>query len=98
MEVSQNNAESFYYIKAAMQTVKRFWYLFAISVVTFVGLAYFVNWYLQPTYEVGAVILMEEGKNPQPDASKEFMKSFSIFTPSSDIQKEILKMKFASKV
>jgi tyrosine-protein kinase Etk/Wzc len=96
MEISQqnnNNTESFYYVKAGFQTLKRFWYLFAISVVTFVGLAYFVNWYLQPTYEVGAVILIEEGKNPQPDASKEFMKSFSIFSPTSDIQKEILKMK-----
>lgn len=91
--VQQTSAENFYYLKAAVQTLKRFWYLFAISVFTFVGLAYFINWYLQPTYEVQAVILMEEGKNPQPDASKEFMKSFSIFSPTSDIQKEILKMK-----
>ncbi|HET6226394.1 MAG TPA: polysaccharide biosynthesis tyrosine autokinase [Bacteroidia bacterium] len=97
MDVTQQpiatSAENFYYIKSALQTAKRFWYLFAISVITFVGLAYFVNWYVQPTYEVGTVILMEEGKNPTPDASKEFMKSFSIFSPTSDIQKEILKMK-----
>lgn len=92
-QATSTSAENFYYIKSALQTVKRFWYLFAISVITFVGLAYFINWYIQPTYEVGTVILMEEGKSPQPDANKEFMKSFSIFSPSSDIQKEILKMK-----
>ena len=92
-QVTTTSAENFYYIKSALQTVKRFWYLFAISVITFVGLAYFINWYLQPTYEVGTVIMMEESKSPAPDPNKEFMKTFSIFTPTSDIQKEILKMK-----
>ncbi len=93
MEVTQTSTENFYYLKSAVQTMKRFWYIFALSVVLFVGLAFFINWYIQPTYEVGSVILMEEEKNPRPDASQEFMKSFTIFSPTSDIQKEILKMK-----
>lgn len=94
MEIQQNNTESFFYVKAAFQILKRFWYLFALSIITFVSLAYFVNWYFQPTYEVSAVILINEGKNPQqPDPSKEFMKTFAIFDPTNDIQKEILKMK-----
>ena len=94
MESTPNTTESFYYLKSGFQIVKRFWYLFALSIVTFVSLAFVVNWYVQPTYEVGAVILMEEGKNPQqPDPNKEFMKSFTIFNLTGDIQKEILKMK-----
>lgn len=93
MEISQNNIDSFYYVKAGVQTIKRFWYLFVISIVAFVALAFFLNWYIQPTYEVASVILIEEGQNPKENATKEFMKSFSLFSPASDIQQEILKMK-----
>ncbi len=85
--------ESFLYIRAALNILKRYWYVFILSIALFTAIAFFINWYLEPLYEVSAVILIEENNGPVPDPSKEFMKSFSIFTPSSDIQQEILKMK-----
>ncbi|MCB0429125.1 MAG: polysaccharide biosynthesis tyrosine autokinase [Flavobacteriales bacterium] len=90
MESGQSH-ESFYYVKYALQKLKQYWYFFALSVVGFGSLAYFVNWYLQPVYEVGSLILIDEWHSSDP--SDEFMKSFSIFTPTSDINKEIRKLK-----
>ncbi|MCB0395330.1 MAG: polysaccharide biosynthesis tyrosine autokinase [Flavobacteriales bacterium] len=90
MEARQDH-ETFYYVKFALSKVKKYWYYFLISCMSFVGMAYFVNWYLQPVYEVGSLILIEGGR--QSDPSEKFMESFSIFTPSSDISKEIRKMK-----
>lgn len=90
---NQQDTESFYYVKSAIQTIQHYWYIFAISIIICLAGALFVNWYLQPSYVVGSVILIDEKQNNMPDPSQEFMKSFSIFTPISNIQQEILKMK-----
>ena len=91
---SPQDTESFYYVDLAFKTLKRYWYLFTLSIIVFVACAFFINWYVQPEFEVKSVMLIDENlNNPTPDPSKEFMKSFSIFTPVSGIQMEILKMK-----
>jgi len=88
------NTESYYYVKSAVRLIKRYWYLFGFSVVFFVGIAQCLNWYFQPVYDVGCVVLIdEEVAGNHPDPSHEFMKSFSIFTATNEIQLEILKMK-----
>jgi capsular exopolysaccharide synthesis family protein len=90
----ESNIESYYYLKSATRLLKRHWYLFAFSVAFFIGIAEFLNWYFQPVYEVGSIILIDdEVAGNKPDPSHEFMKSFSIFTAANDIQLEILKMK-----
>lgn len=100
MEIQQDS-ESFYYITAAIRRLKKYWYLFTISILMGVGAALFLNWYLIPKYEVGSVILIGDNSNPNsnaPDPSKEFMKSFSIFSAVNDIQLEVLKMKSSELV
>jgi tyrosine-protein kinase Etk/Wzc len=93
MQIEQN-PESYYYAKSAFRIVKQYWYLFIISIVFFVSIAQFLNWYFQPVYEVGSIILIdEEVAGNKPDPTHEFMKTFSIFTAANDIQLEILKMK-----
>ena len=91
---SPQDTGSFYYVDLAFKTLKRYWYVFALSIMVFVIGAFFLNWYVQPEFEVKSVMLIDENlNNPTPDPSKEFMKSFSIFSPVSGIQMEILKMK-----
>ncbi|HET7819528.1 MAG TPA: polysaccharide biosynthesis tyrosine autokinase [Bacteroidia bacterium] len=86
--------ESFYYAKVALQKVTKYWYVFLISIVFFLGLAFALNWYSRPMYEVGSVILIDGNPDSRvADPSEEFMKSFAIFSPTSDINKEIQKMK-----
>ncbi|MEO6904087.1 MAG: polysaccharide biosynthesis tyrosine autokinase [Bacteroidia bacterium] len=100
MEIQQDS-ESFYYITAAIRRLKKYWYLFAISIMMGVGAALFLNWYLIPKYEVGSVILIGDNSSPNStgaDPSKEFMKSFSIFSAVNDIQLEVLKMKSSELV
>jgi tyrosine-protein kinase Etk/Wzc len=90
----ESNIESYYYLKSASRLLKRYWYLFAFSMAFCISIAEFLNWYFQPVYEVGSIILIdEESAGNKPDPSHEFMKSFSIFTEANDIQLEILKMK-----
>jgi len=86
--------EGFYYVKVALQKIQRYWYLFVASVLGCLCVAYFINWYLQPVYEVGNMILIDSKQNPNsPDPSQEFMKSFSIFNAESEINKEMQKMR-----
>ncbi|MBA3705413.1 MAG: hypothetical protein H0W84_05795, partial [Bacteroidetes bacterium] len=85
--------ESFFYVKLAIKRFKRYWYVFALTISICMVMALLLNWYLQPLYEVSSVILIEENQNNKPAPSEEFMKSFSIFTPVSNIQQEVLKMK-----
>ncbi len=89
----QTEFESFYYVKTAFRILFRYWYVFLLSIVAFMGAAIFANWYIEPMYEVSNIILMAEDPAKATDASKEFMKSFTIFTPPSDIQREVLKMR-----
>jgi tyrosine-protein kinase Etk/Wzc len=96
---NKQDLESFFYVKLALRNFKHYWYLFALSLVAFLSLAVFINWYLQPVYEVGAVILINEDNNQSAsDPSKEFMKSFAIFSPVSDIQREMMKMRSTDMV
>ncbi len=91
---TEQNTESYYYVKSAIRTIRRYWYLFAFSIAVSLSVAEFLNWYFQPVFEVGSTILIDEdASGNKPDASHEFMKSFSIFTETNDIQLEILKMK-----
>jgi tyrosine-protein kinase Etk/Wzc len=90
---AQSERESFMYIRAGVQLFLQNWVLFLFSILAFTGLAIFINWYVAPQYEVSATLLLDENAGLTPDPSREFMKSFSIFTPVSDIQREILKMK-----
>lgn len=100
MEIQQDS-EGFYYVMAAIRRLKKYWYLFAISIIMCVGAALFLNWYVIPKYEVGSVILIGDNSSQNsngPDPSKEFMKSFSIFSAVNDIQLEVLKMKSSELV
>jgi tyrosine-protein kinase Etk/Wzc len=90
---AHSDKESFMYVRAAFQLLLRNWILFLFSVLAFLSLAVFINWYMEPQFEVSATLLLDENAGLTPDPSREFMKSFSIFTPVSDIQREILKMK-----
>jgi tyrosine-protein kinase Etk/Wzc len=92
-------AESYQYVKSGFRILRKHWFWFVLSVSAFTSLAFFLNWYLQPGYEVGSIVLMEE-ENPanKPDPSREFMKSFAIFSESNEIQMEILKLKSLSLV
>lgn len=98
--MQQQGMENFYYVKQAVKTLKSYWYLFVTSIISCVGAAVFLNWYLVPEYEVSTLILVaqNEVRNNTPSASQEFMKSFSIFSSSSDVQSEILKMKSSELV
>ncbi len=92
MEAAQNT-DSFIYITLAFKKVKRYWYVFVISMIICVTAALFANWYAQPNYKVSSVILIEDNPNSnKTDASEEFKRSFNIFKPESDIEREILKM------
>jgi tyrosine-protein kinase Etk/Wzc len=95
---SSQEIESFYYIKFAIRLIKQYWYIFTFSVLVCVGGAFFVNWYLPPNYLVSSTVLLEETKEGKPDPSQEFNDLFSIFTPISNIQMEILKMKSSDLV
>jgi tyrosine-protein kinase Etk/Wzc len=95
---SNPEQENFMYVRSALGILRRYWYFFALATIFFLGLAVFLNWYQEPLYEVSATILIDENGSPVPDPSKEFMKSFSIFTPVSDIQREILKMKSSEMI
>ena len=85
--------ESFYYVQIAFRTIRRHWIFFIVSMLLCLGGAFFLNWYQQPLFEVGTTIIVNENHDNALDPTKEFMKTFSIFTPNSDIQKEILKIK-----
>jgi tyrosine-protein kinase Etk/Wzc len=90
---NKQELDGFYYVKIAVKTLKQFWYIFLASVIACLCVAYFINWYLQPVYEVGNVILIDGKQNANmPDPSQEFMKSFSIFNTESEINKEIQKI------
>jgi tyrosine-protein kinase Etk/Wzc len=91
--VKDTEPESFLYLRLLFRILRRYWYWFGISISIFVAAALFYNWYTPPQYEAGSIILIDEIQPNTPDPSKDFMKSFSIFTPTSDIQREILKMK-----
>lgn len=91
-------SESFLYVRLAFRMFKRYWYIFAASVCVCLAAAMFLNWYLQPSYAVGSVILINEDQNNKQDPSEEFMKTFSIFSPESNIQGEILKMKSSALI
>jgi tyrosine-protein kinase Etk/Wzc len=93
------SSESYHYLKSAVRIMKQHWFIFFLSTFLFIGLALFLNWYMQPVYEVGSTILIEEEPVAnKPDPSKEFMKSFSIFSETNDIQMEILKLKSISLI
>ena len=86
--------ESFLYFRLAIYTILRKWPFFAISLIFFLLLAFAANKILQPYYQVSSLMLIDlKQENNVQDPAQEFMKSFSIFNPTSDIQREILKMK-----
>ena len=90
---SQRKGESFLYIKLALKTIRRYWILFTSSVILFLALAVIANKTLQPYYQVSSLLLIDLKQENIQDPAQDFMKTFSIFNPTSDIQREILKMK-----
>ncbi len=96
----KQEVESFVYVKQAIDILKQYWRVFAISITICLGGAFFANWYIQPQYEVSSVILISKGDGPgnMQNPNQEFMKSFSIFKPVSDVQSEIMKMKSSELV
>ena len=89
---NKQDVDGFFYVKAAFFKIKRHWLFFTASIIGFVGLASVINWYSQPVYEVGSIILIDGNQKTAPaNPSEEF--SFSLFTPESDINNEIQKMK-----
>ncbi len=86
-------AESFYYVKSGIRILKKYWYVFVISVLICLAITVVINWYMPAIYEVSSVILIEESQNNKAAPSEEFMKSFAIFSSVSNIQQEMLKMK-----
>jgi capsular exopolysaccharide synthesis family protein len=63
----------------------RYWYLFVISLVLSLGIAYFYNWYKNPVFAISAKLMIKD----ENAATEKLLQQISIEKPSKNIENEI---------
>ncbi len=63
----------------------RYWYLFVISLILALGIAYFYNWYKNPVFAISAKLMIKD----ENAATEKLLQQISIEKPSKNIENEI---------
>ncbi len=80
-------------IKKVLQTGRKYWYWFAVSLLFFVALAIVANKVLRPKYMVYSSIYIKEDMGLEGQKAMEFIQSFSLFDRKMNYQNEMLILK-----
>ncbi len=77
-------------IKSIISEVLKYWYIFAISLVSFFGVALAFIKFVAPIYVVGSSILLTSPDNSRNVDPSEFLKGFELVQQEKELHNEIL--------